>query len=487
MQLSIKYKLFFAILSAHIIVYVAMYSIGRYSFEQGFIEYISRIEQQQVPALISGLKNFYKHTGSWDPIRNDLRKFGDLIAESIESTVDPNFDAALGNQRPTPVRFSPNDWYYTSEYSPARPYLALLDADQSIIWGSEDALPEAQLNPIIVRGETVGFLSVTNRQILSEQADQLFSEQQKDSFFYLALLLSFISALIAFPLSTVMVKPIMAVVQGTRALTSGDYSSRIPVKGSDEISQLAENFNDLANTLDQNQTAREQWIADISHELRTPLSILQGELESMQDGVRPVTKETLDSLHHEIVHLNALVNDLHELSMSDMGALIYEKENIDISRVLNFTLDLHQQQTENKGIRINTTINAISSNKKVMLFADENRLIQLFGNLLQNTCRYTDQGGELNISLRESGDQVILIWSDSSPGVKDEDLPQLFDRLYRVESSRNRKNGGSGLGLAICKNIIEAHDGTINAEHSDMGGLKLTIRFPRQNHNRNQK
>jgi len=152
MTLGIKYKLFFAILSAHLIVYIAMYSTGRYNFDKGFLEYISRIEERQVPALVEGLKSFYKHTGSWDPIREDFNKFGELIAESIESSVDPIPNVRAGiQQRPgPPIGFSPNDWYYTSEYSPARPYLALLDSDQSIIWGSDDALPEANLNPIIV-------------------------------------------------------------------------------------------------------------------------------------------------------------------------------------------------------------------------------------------------------------------------------------------------------------------------------------------------
>ena len=342
MGLSIKFKLFFAILSVHIIVYVAMYSIGRFNFDSGFLDYVSRIEERQVPALLDGLESFYVHTGSWDPIREDFRKFGDLIRESIESTVDPELNARLGTQRPTPARFSPNDWYYTSEYSPARPYLALLDADGSIIWGSEEAMPAANQNPIVVGGKTVGFLAVTSRQQLSEQADLLFTEQQKQSFFTFALFLGIISALIAFPLSTFMVRPVRELVDGTRRLANGDYTSRIPVRGSDELTQLSADFNSLADTLDQNRLARQQWIADISHELRTPLSILQGELESLQDGIRPMNPDTINSLHHEVVHLNALVNDLHELSMSDQGALIYEKKEINLTEIFEISRDMNR-------------------------------------------------------------------------------------------------------------------------------------------------
>ena len=477
MGLSIKYKLFFAMLSVHLIVYVAMYSIGRYNFDSGFLEYISRIEERQVPALVDGLRNFYKHTGSWDPIRKDFSKFSDLIRESIESTVDPELERALGSRRPGP-RFSANDWYYSSEYSPARPYLALLDADQSIIWGSEDALPPANLNPIIVRGETVGFLAVTSRQVLSEQADVLFTEQQKNSFFLFALFLGIISASIVFPLSTFMVRPIRELVQGTRQLANGDYTSRIPVRGSDELTQLSADFNSLADTLDQNRRARQQWIADISHELRTPLSILQGELESIQDGIRPMTADTINSLHHEVVHLNALVNDLHELSMSDQGALIYEKKTVNLYEIFEQSCDMNRHLLDKHKIKFRENVRTYSSTKDIPMIGDENRLLQLFDNLFQNTCRYTEDGGELIINITRKDGTVTIEWFDSKPGVSDENLCHLFDRLYRVDGSRNRSHGGSGLGLAICKNIVEAHEGTIQAEHSELGGLKLVITFP---------
>lgn len=480
MGLSIKYKLFFAMLSAHLIVYMAMYSTGRYSFDRGFLEYVSRIEERQVPALVDGLKNFYKHTGSWDPIREDFQKFSDLIAESIESAVDPIANARGGiQQRPgPPIGFTPNDWYYTSEYSPARPYLALLDADQSIIWGSSEAMPEANLNPIIVRGETVGYLAVTSRQVLSEQADLLFTEQQKNTFFLFALLLGFISALIAFPLSTFMVRPIRELVHGTRRLANGDYDSRIPVKGSDELTQLSVDFNSLADTLDQNRKARQQWIADISHELRTPLSILQGELESIQDGIRPINPETINSLHHEVVHLNALVNDLHELSMSDQGALIYQKTQIDLNEVFEMSASINQHLLDRHKIKQTVSFNGFLDGDDIPIIGDENRLLQLFDNLYQNTCRYTNDGGELVIGFTYKLRKVLIEWYDSEPGVSDENLSLLFDRLYRVDGSRNRTQGGSGLGLAICKNIVEAHEGTITASHSSLGGLKLSIELP---------
>lgn len=479
MRISIKYKLLLAMLSAHLLVYAAMYSVGYYNFQSGFIDYISRIEERQVPLLVKGLEDFYATTGSWDPLRRG-GKFVELLRTSIESSYDPQIATRRSERiNPTPIGFSSSDWYYTSEYSPARPYLHLLDAQQNILLGEERFFTQAAtLNQIRVNGSIVGYLAVTSRQELSETADLLFAEQQQNSFFVLAVIMVFISALIAFPVAIYLTRPVMRVVAGTRALTNGDYARRIPVRGSDELSQLSADFNTLALTLDQNRTARQQWIADISHELRTPLAILQGELESIQDGIRPMDADALDSLHLEVTHLNTLVNDLHELSLSDLGALVYQKQVVNITEILEQSVDLHEQTLKRQNLRLTLRITSSKPDNVMLISGDPSRLQQLFDNFLQNSCRYTDSGGEIHIQLREHGDRIELEWYDSAPGVNNTDIAHIFERLYRVEMSRNRAKGGSGLGLAICQNIVHAHDGTIEASHSPLGGLKLTLSFP---------
>ena len=110
--------------------------------------------------------------------------------------------------------------------------------------------------------------------------------------------------------------------------------------------------------------------------------------------------------------------------------------------------------------------------------ADPDRLQQLFTNLLTNSLRYTDEGGELKIKIGRDKGRVVIDFQDSEPGVNEEDLPMLFERLYRLESSRNRETGGAGLGLSICRNIVEAHEGTISARRSPIGGLWIKIEFP---------
>ena len=140
--------------------------------------------------------------------------------------------------------------------------------------------------------------------------------------------------------------------------------------------------------------------------------------------------------------------------------------------------DMNQHLLDKHRIKLTKNIRTTSPNNNIPVLGDENRLLQLFDNLFQNTCRYTDDGGELAINITCTNGRVTIEWFDSKPGVSDDNLTRLFDRLYRVDGSRSRTHGGSGLGLAICKNIVEAHDGTIRAEHSQLGGLKLVIELP---------
>jgi two-component system sensor histidine kinase BaeS len=290
-----------------------------------------------------------------------------------------------------------------------------------------------------------------------------------------ALMMVIICVLAAFPIAAHLVKPIKHLTKGTQRLISGRYKTVIPITSNDELGQLSKNFNTLANTLKENEKARQQWIADISHELRTPLSILKGEIEAIQDGIRTSTPQTINSLHAEVEHLSLLINDLYELSMSDIGALNYQKSNIDVAHVLQDTLDSFRTEFENAGL----TLVFNSKLKKVHhVFADATRLRQLFSNLLKNTLRYTDREGSLEIEISAKPNEVNIQFKDSAPGVREAELEKLFERLYRVESSRNRATGGAGLGLSVCQNIVSAHDGTITAKASPYGGVWISVSLP---------
>ncbi len=215
---------------------------------------------------------------------------------------------------------------------------------------------------------------------------------------------------------------------------------------------------------------RRDLMADISHELRTPLAVLRGELEAIQDGVRRFTPESIPLCRPRWL-LTKLVDDLHQLSMSDEGRWPTRKPHWISSPCWKWRRALFERFASRQ-LSIQ-----VSLPEQAMIFGDRDRLMQLFNNLLENSLRYTDSGGSLHITARRSGRMLVIDFADSAPGVSDEQLARLCERFYRAEGSRNRASGGSGLGLAICLNIVAAHGGTLRADHSPLAGLALKLSY----------
>ncbi len=191
------------------------------------------------------------------------------------------------------------------------------------------------------------------------------------------------------------------------------------------------------------------------------------------DGVREQNKGSLATLHVEIMHLTKLVDDLHELARADAGAISFYKEPIDLVEIIDDTLAAFAARLASHSLDVQ-----FARTGRIMVFADPDRLRQLFANLLENSLRYTHSGGTLKINWAVTGSYATVSIEDSAPGVREEALPLLFERFFRADDSRQRANGGSGLGLAICKSIVSAHEGTIVARASDLGGLSILITLP---------
>jgi len=214
-------------------------------------------------------------------------------------------------------------------------------------------------------------------------------------------------------------------------------------------------------------------MADVSHELRTPIAVLRAGLEALEDGVRPLTREALASLHGEVTALGKLVEDLYQLSLADVGALTYRKERSDVADALEQAAEPFAARYAERRLCLEKQIP-----RGLMVLADVDRLSQAFRNLLENSARYTDAGGRVRVAARREGGRIAIDFEDSAPGVPGDALPRLFERFYRVEASRSRANGGAGLGLAIVRSVVEAHGGTIEAGASPLGGLRVTISLP---------
>ncbi|HDS1117563.1 TPA: two-component system sensor histidine kinase BaeS, partial [Pluralibacter gergoviae] len=326
---------------------------------------------------------------------------------------------------------------------------------------------------IMVNGMEVGAVIASPVERLTRNTDINFDRQQRRTSWLIVGLATLLAALTTFPLARGLLAPVKRLVEGTHRLAAGDFTTRVTATGSDELGKLAQDFNQLASTLERNQQMRRDFMADISHELRTPLAVLRGELEAIQDGVRKFTPESVSSLQAEVGTLTKLVDDLHQLSMSDEGALAYQKAPVDIVSLLEMAGGAFRERFAGRGLTLN-----LSLPESATVFGDRDRLLQLFNNLLENSLRYTDAGGQLLIEARKAAQHITLTFADSGPGVTDQQLAMLCERFYRAESSRNRASGGSGLGLAICVNIAAAHGGRLSAAHSPFGGVSITVELP---------
>jgi len=349
----------------------------------------------------------------------------------------------------------------------------LFDAERGQLVGRPEGVAAAVLKPIEMQGSIVGYLGYVPRPELLASIERVYLQRQHVAFSAIALGMLATALFLGAGLAYWLTRRVRVLAAGTHALIEGNYAVRLDVRGHDELSQLARDFNALAATLAAAKEARQQWIADIAHELRTPLAVLRAEVESLQDGVRPLDQTAVSSLASETSRLARLVEDLHTLSLSDLGALTYYREPLAIAEVIEDVLDAQRRTLTQQRLEVRTELD-----ESARVHGDEARLGQVFANLLQNSVRYTDAPGTIAVKAERRGERVIVTWEDSAPGVPAEELQRLTERLYRVEGSRNRASGGAGLGLAIAKAIVEGHGGTLAARASALGGIAIEIALP---------
>lgn len=453
--MRIQYKIFLAILGSSLVLVATVLLLVQWSVARGMLDYVNKRQEQRAQAVASELAEFYREHGSWLPLQLSPQLLHQLIFNAMDNTG--------GNEPPRPPRM----------LRPPPPQLAVLDHTRRLIAGAPPEEPYA-LMPIELRGTAVGWLVVPQMREIRTGFEEQFLRRQRSTLWLIGAALVAVAALIALPLARHLVKPIRQLARGTHQLTQGNYAVTLPVVRRDELGELARDFNELALALAANESSRKRWLADISHELRTPLAILRGELEAMLDHVRALDTDNLHSLNQEVQHLSRLVDDLYALTAADIGGLQYRKVDCDIAELWREQCEAHSGRFTAAGLQLQIEIPAT----EIYLYGDEDRLQQLLDNLLDNSRKYTSAGGIVRVALNDSTDGVELRIEDSAPAVPVAALPKLFDHLFRVEDSRNRSTGGSGLGLAICQRIVAAHQGTISAELSTLGGLCIRVQLP---------
>lgn len=495
MRFKIFHKLLTSLVLMTTLALLSLAGLSWYMLDRGFTAYLMQQDLERQRKLVGLLEIVYGFEGSWAFLEGSPRRWGRLIGLAEGGNVRNINPRAIqeelaglerppgrrhgppGERRP-PFQRGPRDgkrpFPPPPQHSPLGARLSLYDMDHIPIFGKDPLkeTSEGTRHEISHNGAVVGYLFARESHGIRATRDLAFLKEQTRTIVLITLALIALATLVAIFLARHLGKPITSLALGARRLSAGAYNTRVRFESNDELGTLARDFNNLAHALEQNEAARQRWTADISHELRTPLAVLRGELEALRDGVRPVNDKTLASLHSEVLYLGKLVNDLYDLSLADIGALTYQKSTIDVFGVFEQVAESFRSRLDSKHLQLLATPN--HGNARIL--GDHNRLRQLFTNLLENACRYTDDGGRIQASTSVGEGCLKLVLEDSAPAPAD--CTRLFERFHREDRARSRANGGAGLGMAICKAIIDAHDGEVKASVSSLGGLRLEIDLP---------
>ncbi|ACN17347.1 signal transduction histidine kinase [Desulforapulum autotrophicum HRM2] len=471
--MKFKYKIFITLLTTSGLSLLLMASVLQINVRKNFIQYVNGAEMGKQTKMLELLKKSYQQHSGWDAYQDNEQAWHRLLSQSRPDEMGPG-------DTPPPFDTPPNHPISGMPPQPLGPFslhrrLCLFDADKQYVAGMYEEGDLFNFEPISLDGATVGWLGFKNRPEMIKPIELKFLAAQTQSFYIIGLGVLGLALIISYIVTRQLLSPIQELARGTRAMRKFDFNTKIRVNSRDELGGLADDFNQMAQTLKQYETLRKNWISDISHELRTPVAVVLSKIEALQDGIRLMTPEFLNSLHTDVLGLKKLVNDLHLISLADSDNLALFLKPIRLLDTLDLTLETFLIQMEKQNIEIQRDW---TGDTNIEVKGDAVLLKRVFSNLLENTLKYTDSPGRLCISHGVKKDRVVLIFEDSAPGVPNDSLVSIFRRLYRVEQSRNRSLGGSGLGLSICKQVIGLHQGSIDAHPSPLGGLKIVIELP---------
>lgn len=481
MKVKLAYKLFLMFVFTGMISMILMMGLMKHFFKQELKDFVINWEIDRFNDFAEKLGDSYRIHRDWELVKGTPNAFRDMLFPDIsEEICESTQSASPGTQGSAPeylAQRKAGESQSPEAYYPAiRRRVTLYDVDKQVVAGKAASLHEQIMKPIVVDGKVVGWLGLIKRtEGVTTPQEEKYLSRQTMTFFVVGCSVLSLSVLISIMLSRHILRPVDQIAKGAHAMASRKFDTRIEVKTHDELGRLAKNFNLMAQTLERYEILRKQLISDVSHDLRTPLSILKGEIEAIQDGLREMSGKSLDSLYAEVIHLEKLANDLHELSMVDDGAIPVVREPVDVIKVLTETIRMFEPRFAQQSLALDYIPGC---DRGITIMGDSHRLAQVFSNLLENSLHYTDSPGKLIIRWELQGSGLHLIFEDTKPGVPDESLDKLFERLYRIDPSRSRRHGGSGLGLAICKGIVESFEGTIRTDHSPLGGLLIEIAMP---------
>ncbi len=324
-------------------------------------------------------------------------------------------------------------------------------------------------SPVTVAGDQVGTVVVRVPVAAAPVADQQFRDGINRLLLAAALGAGAVALLVGLLLARRGVRPLAELTAAADELAAGRRDRRVAVTSDDELGRLARSFNAMADAVDREDELRQAFAADIAHELRTPLAVLQGQLESIQDGITAPDSLIIDSLHEESLRMGRLVADLETLAEAGAAGFGLRCREVALRPLVVAVLDglstfLAEHQT-----RVTREL------EEITVIADPVRISQVITNLVTNAATWTPPGGTVTVTLAQSGTGVELVVADTGPGIPVDELPRVFDRFFRGAAA---PPGGSGIGLAVASELVGAHTGTLTVSSEPGRGSRFRIWLP---------
>lgn len=474
-KLKLLHKIFLANLSIILLLSLVLLTLSYVSFRHmstvindGMLREEARLIEQLAPAVAT----YFQYRQSWREFESQPEKWHQFLKRHLKP------EPFIGGPFPRKQDVKPEPRLFPRGIEPPRIHMkhfanriSLLDANKNEVIAAQNVGDSTYSVNIKLSGESIAWLTLSEASEIQRRGDMLLGKQL-ERIMLIALIGVFLSGIVSFYLAKHFIAPINKLSDQASLLANRNFDAKVDIKSADELAQLGKSFNQVANNLANFENQQKQWLQDIAHELRTPLTVIRGELEAMNDGIIETSEQNINLLLQEVLRLNRLIEDLHELAVTDNLDLMKDATCIHLDKLLNNIAERFRVQLAKRGISLHIDLSSSS------LLGDSNRLEQVFVNILENNYKYTQDNGKVWLGLTASENEVVVTIEDSGPGVANEHLPKLFERLHRLDEHRSRKVGGAGLGLSICHNIIVAHGGTIEAFHSSKGGLLLRITLP---------
>lgn len=508
MRLTIARKIALAVIAIVMLCVGTMAWVTSANLQRGFVAYLNQMQAQDLEQLGKLLAQRYREEGDFEWLRHQPRAMRELMGQ-----MTPRLEAEGGNprerRRPPPDRFDdrpPGPGRFDDRPPPGRfddrppgpgrfdergsgppqppgardpmgigPRVSIFDANDEPLFGPAD-VPRTIEHAVVVDGKTVATIRLRPLRQAGGSGDSAsgFLREQVRDIVIVAAAMVLLSVLLAFGLARHLLRPVAALRDVTARLARGEFAARAPLLSRDELAELALHVNSMAEALEASERKRRKMLADVAHELRTPLTVIRGEIEALLDGIRNADAGALASLHSEVLHLNKLVDDLHQLTLADAGDLRFDWDSVNLADLLRSPAQRFRERAAAAGLALDCSL----PTQALVVRADAGRLTQVIVNLLENSVRYTDRGGRIQVKLERDGDWARLTVEDSAPGVPEGEHAAIFERLHRVDAARTRERGGSGLGLSICRALAAAHGGSIAAFPSSLGGIRVELRLP---------